>query len=145
MARTEVTAAVIASTLTTVVVFLPMVFVRGMSGVMFKQLAYVVGFSLLCSLGRRVDDRADAGEPGAAPAACRDRARIVRTSWLRLSGAALTGCPVNYGSLLRSALNHRGDDSVVPVPLVGGSLALIPLVGRRADAADRRRRGARGG
>jgi len=27
-----------------------MIFVRGMSGVMFKQLAYVVGFSLLCSL-----------------------------------------------------------------------------------------------
>ena len=46
----EVTAAIIASTLTTVVVFLPLVFMRGMSGVMFKQLAYVVGFALLCSL-----------------------------------------------------------------------------------------------
>ena len=47
----EVTAAIIASTLTTLVVFLPLVFVRGMAGVMFKQLAYVVSFSLLCSLG----------------------------------------------------------------------------------------------
>ena len=46
----EVTAAVIASTLTTVVVFLPLVFMRGMSGVMFKQLSIVVTFSLLCSL-----------------------------------------------------------------------------------------------
>jgi len=46
----EVTAAVIASTLTTMVVFLPLVFVRGMSGVMFKQLSIVVSFALLCSL-----------------------------------------------------------------------------------------------
>jgi len=46
----EVTAAIVASTLTTLVVFLPLVFVRGMSGVMFKQLAYVVSFSLLCAL-----------------------------------------------------------------------------------------------
>lgn len=46
----EVTSAVIASTLTTMVVFLPLVFIRGMSGIMFKQLSIVVGFSLLCSL-----------------------------------------------------------------------------------------------
>ena len=46
----EVGAAIVASTLTTVVVFLPLVFVRGMAGVMFKQLASVVSFALLCSL-----------------------------------------------------------------------------------------------
>lgn len=46
----EVTAALISSTLTTVVVFLPLVFAKGMAGVMFKQLAIVVAFSLLCSL-----------------------------------------------------------------------------------------------
>jgi HAE1 family hydrophobic/amphiphilic exporter-1 len=46
----EVAAAIVASTLTTLVVFLPLIFVRGMSGVMFSQLAYVVGFSLLCSV-----------------------------------------------------------------------------------------------
>ena len=46
----EVTAAVIASTLTTVVVFLPLVFMRGMSGVMFTQLSLVVTFSLMCSM-----------------------------------------------------------------------------------------------
>lgn len=46
----EVTAAIIASTLTTIAVFLPTVFIRGMSGIMFKQLAYVVSFSLICSL-----------------------------------------------------------------------------------------------
>jgi len=43
----EVISPIIASTLTTLVVFLPLIFVRGMAGVMFKQLSLVVGFSLL--------------------------------------------------------------------------------------------------
>ena len=46
----EVTSAVIASTLTTIVVFLPVIFVGGISGIMFQQMAYVVSFSLVCSL-----------------------------------------------------------------------------------------------
>ncbi|MBC7363347.1 MAG: efflux RND transporter permease subunit [Candidatus Aminicenantes bacterium] len=46
----EVTGAIIASAITTVIVFMPMLFVRGASGIMFKQLAYVVTFSLACSL-----------------------------------------------------------------------------------------------
>jgi HAE1 family hydrophobic/amphiphilic exporter-1 len=46
----EVGSAVLASTLTTLVVFLPLIFVEGMMGVMFKQLAYIVSFSLICSL-----------------------------------------------------------------------------------------------
>ncbi|MBN2010650.1 efflux RND transporter permease subunit [candidate division KSB1 bacterium] len=46
----EVWSAILASVLTTVVVFLPVVFIRGMSGIMFQQMAYVVSFSLLCSL-----------------------------------------------------------------------------------------------
>ena len=47
---TEVWPAILASTLTTLVVFFPVVFIRGMSGITFRQMAYVVGFSLLCSL-----------------------------------------------------------------------------------------------
>jgi HAE1 family hydrophobic/amphiphilic exporter-1 len=46
----EVWSAILASILTTVVVFLPVVFIRGMSGTMYRQMAYVVSFSLLCSL-----------------------------------------------------------------------------------------------
>jgi HAE1 family hydrophobic/amphiphilic exporter-1 len=46
----EVSSAIIASTLTTLVVFFPVVFIRGMSGIMFRQMAYVVSFSLLCAL-----------------------------------------------------------------------------------------------
>ena len=46
----EVAMPVLASTLTTVVIFLPLLFIEGMTGIMFMQLAYVVGFSLFCSL-----------------------------------------------------------------------------------------------
>ncbi len=46
----EVSSAIIASTLTTLAVFLPLIFVQGMAGVMFKQLSLVVAFALLCSL-----------------------------------------------------------------------------------------------
>lgn len=46
----ELAPAVIASTITTLVVFLPLIFVRGIAGALFKQLAYVVAFSLFCSL-----------------------------------------------------------------------------------------------
>ena len=46
----EVTGAVIASTLTTSVIFLPVVFMNTITGVMFQQLALVVVFSLVCSL-----------------------------------------------------------------------------------------------
>jgi hydrophobic/amphiphilic exporter-1 (mainly G- bacteria), HAE1 family len=42
--------AITASTMTTVAVFVPVVFIGGMSAETFKQLAYVVSFALLCSL-----------------------------------------------------------------------------------------------
>lgn len=46
----EVSTAIVASTLTTLVVFLPLLFLSGAASIMFTQLAYVVAFSLLCSL-----------------------------------------------------------------------------------------------
>jgi len=45
----EVSTAVIASTLTTIVVFLPMVFVKGVAGQLFSHLALTVTFSLIAS------------------------------------------------------------------------------------------------
>jgi HAE1 family hydrophobic/amphiphilic exporter-1 len=46
----QVTGAIIASTLTTSVIFLPVVFMQTISGMLFKELALVVVFALLCSL-----------------------------------------------------------------------------------------------
>lgn len=47
---TEVAGALVASTITTLVVFLPLAFVRGISGILFRELAYVVAFSLIAAL-----------------------------------------------------------------------------------------------
>lgn len=46
----QVTGAIIASTLTTTVIFLPVVFMQTISGLLFQQLALVVVFALACSL-----------------------------------------------------------------------------------------------
>ena len=46
----EVGGAITAATITTVVVFLPIVFVRGVAGELFKEQAMTVAFSLLSSL-----------------------------------------------------------------------------------------------
>ena len=50
MGSSEVGMAIIASTLTTVVVFLPIVFMGGMTAELFKELALTVTFSLIASL-----------------------------------------------------------------------------------------------
>lgn len=46
----EVTGAIIASTITTAVIFLPVVFMQTITGTLFQQLALVVVFALFCSL-----------------------------------------------------------------------------------------------
>jgi HAE1 family hydrophobic/amphiphilic exporter-1 len=46
----EVGGAIIASTLTTIVVFIPIVYIRGAAGELFREQAFTVAFSLLCSL-----------------------------------------------------------------------------------------------
>jgi HAE1 family hydrophobic/amphiphilic exporter-1 len=46
----QVASAVIAGTVTTLVIFLPLIFVQGVSGVLFKELAFVIMFSLFCAL-----------------------------------------------------------------------------------------------
>ena len=46
----EVASAIVASTLTTLVVFLPLLFIGDQTGVLLRELATVVSFSLICSL-----------------------------------------------------------------------------------------------
>jgi HAE1 family hydrophobic/amphiphilic exporter-1 len=121
----EVTAAVTASTLTTLVVFLPLIFIRGVSGVMYKQLALVVSFSLICSLvssltlvpmmSARLLSRAGTGanEPSLA----------------RSLGRALGRMEQAYAGLLARALNRPLLTVAVIVLAMGASLLLVPLIG----------------
>jgi HAE1 family hydrophobic/amphiphilic exporter-1 len=126
----EVTAAIVASTLTTIAVFLPMVFMRGMSGIMFKQLAYVVSFSLVCSLVVALT---------LVPMLCH---RLLRPSRLanphpkklkdRVSQLFLgffQSLENNYKRLLHYSLNHRFRILAFAALLLAASIGLIKLVG----------------
>ncbi|MFC1823791.1 efflux RND transporter permease subunit [Thermodesulfobacteriota bacterium] len=126
----EVTAAIIASTLTTLAVFLPLIFMRGMSGIMFKQLSYVVGFALLCSLAVALTLvpmlcakilKAPNSNPG------------IRSKWVRsvseIPNRFFTTLEQDYKRLLHVALTHRLVIVILAVLLLLGSLFLIPYVG----------------
>jgi hydrophobic/amphiphilic exporter-1 (mainly G- bacteria), HAE1 family len=125
----EVTAAIISSTLTTVVVFLPLIFMRGMSGIMFKQLSLVVTFALLCSLVVAIT---------IVPMLC---AHILHPSAKRtghitglghklfqLSGYAFTGMENSYKKLLHIALNNRAFVILVVILIMVPCLLLIPNI-----------------
>jgi HAE1 family hydrophobic/amphiphilic exporter-1 len=46
---TEMTPALTASTLTTICVFFPLIYISGRTGIVYKELSYMVIFSLICS------------------------------------------------------------------------------------------------
>jgi HAE1 family hydrophobic/amphiphilic exporter-1 len=130
----EVTAAIIASTLTTVVVFLPLVFVRGMSGVMFKQLSIVVSFSLLCSLVAAMTlvpmlcahilhpaSKDATGNPAHRPG--------LASRMFEISGRFFKRLEESYRNLLHVALDHRAFVVIVAVLVMASSLILIPSIG----------------
>jgi HAE1 family hydrophobic/amphiphilic exporter-1 len=126
----EVAAAIVASTLTTISVFLPMVFVRGVAGIMFKQLAFVVSFSLVGSLLvalTLVPMLSSRVLRASAPPRSRLETWKVRvTSRVQRSIAALEDF---YERMLHSALDHRARVLLVVAILLLGSIALIRLVG----------------
>jgi HAE1 family hydrophobic/amphiphilic exporter-1 len=124
----EVTAPIIASTLTTLAVFLPLVFVKGMSGILFKQLAYVVSFALLCSLmialtlipmmsAKLLHTTRDDCNSSLA-------ARIYLAS-----GLVFTKMENGYKKLLHYALNHTVLVLILSLVMLVSSLGLIPFIG----------------
>ena len=124
----EVTAAIVASTLTTLAVFLPLVFVRGMSGVMFKQLATVVSFALLCALVVALTV-----VPVMSAHLLHTDTAHRRNSWMgrldQLSVRFFSRMEDGYKRLLHSALDHIAVVVIGTVLLLAGSLLLIPTVG----------------
>lgn len=121
----EVTSAIVASTLTTMVVFLPLIFMRGMSGVMFKQLSMVVAFALLCSLatamtlvpmlaarltGHATDDHSGAGLGN----------RIFR--W---SAGLFEQTELGYKALIHWSLNWKPVVLLLALLLLAGSGSLV--------------------
>ena len=126
----EVAAAIVASTLTTVVVFLPLIFVRGMAGIMFKQLAYVVSFSLLCSLTVALTLvpmlASKFLHPTSVTAGSNEN---LAHRVFRIVGRFLSVLEEGYMRMLHRALDHRLSVVAVAVVLLGASIAIIPIIG----------------
>jgi HAE1 family hydrophobic/amphiphilic exporter-1 len=124
----EVWAAILASTLTHIAVFLPLLFLSGVSSIMFKQLAVVVMFSLAMSLFVAVT---------LVPVLCakllrlpppvEQRKGLLGRLYTR-SERGLEAMDNGYRALIHRALLHR------PTVLIGGAatfavaLVLLPLV-----------------
>ncbi|MEJ2424069.1 MAG: efflux RND transporter permease subunit [Candidatus Thiodiazotropha sp.] len=125
----EVASAVVAGTLTTLVIFLPLIFVQGVSGVLFKELAYVIMFALFCALlvslslvpmlGSRLlrttggMNRTGDGSPGLA----------------QFAGGLFSGLENRYRKLLRGVLRHKLVTIVSALLLFFASLLLTPYIG----------------
>lgn len=110
----EVGMAITASTMTTVAVFLPVIFVGGLTGMLFKELALTVTFSLLVSLvvGISFVPAAAATLLGRIP-----------------SGSAASPALDLYSQALTWALGRRLLVLGVVTALVAGAASLIPHIG----------------
>jgi HAE1 family hydrophobic/amphiphilic exporter-1 len=124
---TEVATAIVASTVTTLVIFLPLAFAQGVSGALFQQLALVVAFSLLVSLFvaltivpmlssrflRNGESRKSRGP----------------TMLERVGDAVFGGIERFYLCVLRDALRARLLTVALAFGLLGLSVMLIPSIG----------------
>ena len=141
----EVGSAIVASTLTTLIVFVPLAFVEGMTGVLLHQLSWVVSFALTCSLlasltltpmlaahwgGRRKPGL----EAGATTASSRGFAAIAHRAFSKLETL--------YAAVLRLALRRRGVVLSLLLLLFAVVVGLAPRVGTeympKADEGDLR-------
>ncbi|MCL5943093.1 MAG: efflux RND transporter permease subunit, partial [Actinobacteria bacterium] len=116
-ATREVSAAITASTLTTVAVFLPLGFVHGLASEFFRPFALTVTFALLASLVVALT---------VVP---------VAVTWLlskkhggHVEKGAITGLQRLYLPVLRAALGHKVLTVGAAFLLFAGSMALTPLL-----------------
>ncbi len=125
----EVGMAITASTLTTVAVFVPVVFISGISGQQFQQLAWVVSFALLCSLVAAltvVPMLAARFLP--RPKDPKDRKGVVGV--LDRGAAGIVDRVTNfYSGILDWALDHRLIVVLSAVFLFAVTAYLMPLIG----------------
>ena len=97
----EVATAITASTLTTIAVFVPVMFIGGYTAQQFQQLAWVVSFSLLCSLVVALT---------VVPALCSRRQSTGASSVriLRYAERAMNSMAASYSELIGWSLANRG-------------------------------------
>ena len=126
----EVTSPIIASTLTSVVVFLPMIFMQGMTGLMYRQLAFVVVFALICSLVTALTMvpmlssklLSVSTEP-------KGRKDSLRCRIYHATGQILEGMENVYGKALNWVLDHRGKAVLIAGAALAGAVLLSLAIG----------------
>ncbi|MGI6558772.1 MAG: efflux RND transporter permease subunit [Limnochordia bacterium] len=114
----EMAMAVIASTLTTLAVFLPLMYLTGMTGILFRQLSLMVAFSLTCSLTVALT---------LVPFLCSRLLKAGRNA--RHLDLVLAGLEEAYGHVLASAVRRPGVVIFTACLLILFSLGLIPYLG----------------
>ncbi|MBU0968477.1 MAG: efflux RND transporter permease subunit [Proteobacteria bacterium] len=126
----EVGPAIIASTITTLVIFLPLIFVRGVTGLLFQELAYVIVFSLICSLLVALSL-----VPMLASRLLKlpPQQEKYKSPWIRKLAAtadkSFTALNNNYRDLLHWVLNNRWRTVFGAAATLGISLFLLPFIG----------------
>jgi hydrophobic/amphiphilic exporter-1 (mainly G- bacteria), HAE1 family len=123
----EVAMAITASTLTTMAVFLPILFMEGVSGVMYKQLAIVVAFALFASLAVALTL---IPVLSSKILAIRTKRRSLLKGAFERSGRALTSLEARYRRGLDWALTHRKMVIGGALLLLIASSALVPFIGK---------------
>ncbi|WP_164667613.1 efflux RND transporter permease subunit [Virgibacillus doumboii] len=119
----ELAPAVIASTTTTLVVFLPIIYVEGIASDMFTPLALAVSFSLIASLVVAVTLVPMLSSKLLSKAMDKEQGR--RYWFDRFLGRVNNG----YRGVLRWVLKHRKTTVSGTLIAIVASLALIPLIG----------------
>jgi len=121
----EVGGAIIASTLTTVMIFAPLFFVGGIIGIMFGQLAGVVILTLSASLLAAML---------LTPMVCSKILSLEESkkkqNWLfRFGETFLTFIEKKYSKFVAITLNNRKKTILISLAMFLGSLMLIPVIG----------------
>jgi HAE1 family hydrophobic/amphiphilic exporter-1 len=125
---TEVSKPVIAATITSIVVFTPLAFVKGIAALLFVQMAYTVAFSLLASLFDSLTL-----VPVLTAKFLKPKGAARKVSWTQKffekTRPFFLWVDQYYQNILQLSLSHR---KVVVSGVIGifvGTLLLIPLIG----------------
>ncbi|GMB00975.1 efflux RND transporter permease subunit [Pelosinus sp. IPA-1] len=134
-ATAEIGGAVISTTITVMVVFLPISFAEGMSGMLFAEFALAVVFSIGVSLVMALTVvpclATQLLEPAAtnAPTTSPGTITIMLDKALGLWDQLFNYLEAKYRTILTIALNHPRKVILMAVSTLAISLALLPLVG----------------
>ena len=117
-ATKEVGVSIIASTLTTLAVFLPLTMIEGMAGVLFEPMGWMVTITLTVSMAAALTF---------TPVLC---SKIMKQSpkksrMQKYVDAAMSGLENVYGKALRWCVNYRKTFLAIALAVFVGSLALI--------------------